>query len=161
MQNTEYVSARLIHSLHQNPSSWLFKEYLLYPHLIQKIYYLNLHHHICLVISFIDTFLAVLARCLGDICLVQNMGGVTKKVWSNEKRMQSIMQMARIYMTVIKIRDCEEILKQRTLPRIMSPFWESWRQGKARWEWAKEHDSQYSFPLQRHLWTIQNVSISN
>ena len=41
------------------------------------------------------------------------MGGATKKVWSYEKRMQSMMQMARIYMMVIKIHDCEEILKQK------------------------------------------------
>ena len=65
------------------------------------------------MISFIDTFLAALARCLGDIYLVQKMGGATKKVWSYEKRMQSMMQMARIYMMVIKIHDCEEILKQK------------------------------------------------
>ena len=70
-------------------------------------------HHICLVISFIDTFLAALARCLGDIYLVQKMGGATKKVWSYEKRMQSMMQMARFFMMVIKIHDCEEILKQK------------------------------------------------
>ena len=100
-------------SLYQNPSSSLFKEYLMYPHFIQKRYYLNLHHDICLVLSFIDTFLAVSARCLGDICLVQNMGGVTRKVWSYEKRMQSMMQMAWIYMMVIEIRDCQEILKQK------------------------------------------------
>ena len=68
---------------------------------------------ICFVLSFIDTFLAVSARCLGDICLVQNMGGVTRKVWSYEKRMQSMMQMAWIYMMVIEIRDCQEILKQK------------------------------------------------
>ena len=54
-----------------------------------------------------------MARCLGDIYLVQKMGGATKKVWSYEKRMQSMMQMARIYMMVIKIHDCEEILKQK------------------------------------------------
>ena len=74
---------------------------------------INLHHDICLMLSFIDTFLAVSARCLGDICLVQNMGGVTRKVWSYEKRMQSMMQMAWIYMMVIEIRDCQEILKQK------------------------------------------------
>ena len=82
------------------------------PHLIKR-FYLNFNHPICFRISFNDTFLAVLARCLGDICLVQNMGGAARKVWSNEKRMQSMMQMARIYMMVIKIHDCEEILKQK------------------------------------------------